>query len=161
MPTRPDATTEPTAADVEATLVASRALLGVVARSLAHALDVVSLPQFRVLVVLSSGGPLRMGALAERMGIVPSTFSRFVDRMVDGGWVRRAPQPESRREVLIQLTPRGAQLVDDVTARRRRELATILHDLPAEERGRLRHAFEAFAAAAGEPPAGDLLALGL
>lgn len=54
----------PATADSDAvveTLTASRALLGVIARSLATVMDTVTLPQFRVLVVLSDFGPLRMG----------------------------------------------------------------------------------------------------
>ena len=89
---------------VEATLTASRALLGVVARSVGGALEVVSLPQFRVLVLVASEGPLRIGTLAQRMGAVPSTFSRTIDRMADGGWVVRQESPQSRREILVDLT---------------------------------------------------------
>jgi DNA-binding MarR family transcriptional regulator len=159
MPTTPEPTTPES--DVDAALIASRALLGVVARSLAEALDVVSLPQFRVLVVLHSGGPLRTGALAAQMHINASTFSRFVDRMVDGGWVVRRPRPGSRREILIDLTRDGARLVEQVTSRRRREIAAILTGLPAAERAVVQRGLEAFAAAAGEPPVDDLLTLGI
>jgi DNA-binding MarR family transcriptional regulator len=74
----------------DATLLASRALLAVVARSLASALEVVTLPQFRVLVVLSTTGPMRMGALADRMQANQSTFTRTMDRIVAGGWALRA-----------------------------------------------------------------------
>ena len=42
--------------DVDATLTASRALVGVVARSLAEVLEQITLPQFRVLVVLLPKG---------------------------------------------------------------------------------------------------------
>jgi hypothetical protein len=48
----------------DATLTASRALLGVVARSLAEVLEMVTLPQFRILVVIASSGTLKMGTLA-------------------------------------------------------------------------------------------------
>jgi DNA-binding MarR family transcriptional regulator len=145
----------------ESTLIASRALLGVVARSLAEALEMVSLPQFRVMVILASSGPLRMGALAARAHTVPSTFSRSIDRMVVGGWVRRSTSPDSRREVLIELTPAGQHLVEHVTERRREEIAAILERLSPGDRAAVGSAFALFAGAAGEPPAEDLLALGL
>ena len=73
----------------DATVTASRALLGIIARSMLPALEDVSLPQFRVLVLLSSAGALRMGALAERLGVTVSTFSRTADRLVTGGWATR------------------------------------------------------------------------
>ena len=145
----------------DATLRASRALLGVVARSVADALDVVTLPQFRVLVVLAGAGPLRMGVLAARVGAVPSTFSRTIDRMADNGWVERKDSPESRREVLIDLTPHGRQLVAHVTERRRRQVAAILSSLNPDQQRMIAEALELFSAAAGEPTPEDLLTLGL
>ncbi|TFC30535.1 MarR family transcriptional regulator [Cryobacterium sp. TMT2-18-3] len=150
-----------TTAAADATLAASRALLGVVARSVTAALDVVTLPQFRVLVVLSSAGPTRMSTLAERMGANPSTFSRSIDRMVAGGWVARGPSPESRREVLITLTSAGRELVDDVTERRRQGIAAILSPLTSEQQKAVRDALQLFADAAGETSASDLLTLGI
>jgi DNA-binding MarR family transcriptional regulator len=145
----------------EATLTTSRALLGVVARSVAEALEMVSLPQFRVLVVLAGSGPLRMGALAQRVGAVPSTFSRSLDRMEHGGWVRREQSPDSRREVLVHLTPHGENLVAHVTDRRRQEIASILAQLKPDDRRAVGRAFALFAAAAGEPLAEDMIILGL
>jgi len=144
-----------------ATLTTSRALLGVVARSVADALELVTLPQFRVLVVLAASGPLRMGALAQRVDAVPSTFSRSLDRMERQGWVTRQPSPGSRREVLIHLTPEGAELVATVTERRCREIARILSELSPTEVETVARGFALFAAAAGEAPPDDLLLLGM
>lgn len=145
----------------EATLTTSRALLGVVARSLSEALEMVTLPQFRVMVILASSGPMRMGALALRIGVVPSTFSRSLDRMVKQGWVHREQSPDSRREVFVHLSAPGEQLVAHVTDRRRKEIAAILARLSRDDRRAVGHAFAIFAAAAGEPPPEDLLLLGL
>jgi len=146
---------------VEATLTASRALLGVVARSLSDVLHTVTLPQFRVLVVLSSVGTLRIGTLAERMNSNPSTFSRTIDRMVTQGWVDRATSVDSRREVLVQITEQGRSLVDQVTEKRRADIAEILGRLaPADQRS-VATALGLFAAAADEPQSNDLLTLGL
>lgn len=159
-----DATSSPTGFPVEATdatLRASRALLGIVARSVADALEVVTLPQFRVLVVLAGAGPLRMGVLAARVGAVPSTFSRTIDRMAENGWVQRKESPESRREVLIDLTEHGHDLVATVTDRRRRQMAAILSSLDATQQRAIIDALELFSTAAGEPAPEDLLTLGL
>lgn len=148
-------------AAAEQMLTASRALLGIVARSVAPALEVVSLPQFRVLVLLSAEGPTRVGQLAERVGANVSTFSRSVDRMVAGGWVLRVENPESRREVLLELTDDGRWLVESVTTRRRREIAAVLEKMTTVDRDALVTAVATFTTAAGEPGVGDLLPLGL
>lgn len=145
----------------ESTLIASRALLGIVARSMVAALHEVTLPQFRALVILSSAGPLRMGAIAERMGTHPSTLSRTVDRLVHGGWVERVINEDSRRETLILLSPKGRQLVDEVSEQRRAQLREILAELTPEAQEKLADAFDVFASAAGEPNSRDLLILGI
>ncbi|MFD1714384.1 MarR family transcriptional regulator [Amnibacterium flavum] len=146
---------------VEATLMTSRALLGVVARSIADVLHDVTLPQFRVLVVLSTVGRLRIGALADRMNSNPSTFSRTIDRMVSHGWVDRTNSTDSRREVLIEVTAKGRALVEHVTDLRRREIAEILGRLSPDEQRGISQALGVFARAAGEAPSRDLLTLGL
>src|ERR1700761_4067837 len=145
----------------DATLLASRALMGVVARSMAGALEVVTLPQFRVLVVLAADGPIRMGALAERLGSNASTLTRTMDRIVAGGWADRSASPDSRREVMICLTESGQALVDDVVARRRSELAKILARLSDADRASVEAALSLFAGAAGEHPLDELLILGI
>lgn len=140
-----------------AVLTASRALLAVVARSIALELDRVTVPQFRVLVILSTAGePVRNRDLAEALGVHPSTFTRNADRLVAGGWVRRAQNPDNRRETLVTLTPAGRRVVDRVTARRRDEIREILGRLTASDRELVLEALSAFGCAAGEPDVGDL-----
>jgi len=146
---------------VDATLTASRALLGIIARSMAPALEKVTLPQFRVLVLLSSSGTLRMGALAERLGVNISTFSRTADRLVLSGWVQREENPDSRREVMLVLTEQGRDLVASVTDHRRRLIEDVLAQMDPADATALAGALQAFADAAGEPALTDLLVLGL
>lgn len=148
------------ASDVDAVVLASRALLAVVARTISPALEELSLPQFRVLVVLVGAGPHRVGALAERLGSVTSTFSRAVDRLEASGWVSREPNPDSRREVIVRATPAARALVERVTALRRAELTAILQPLSDDELARTAAAFRRFAEVAGEPALEDLLPLG-
>lgn len=145
----------------DATLLVSRALLGVVARSVSSALEIVTLPQFRVLVVLSGSGPIRTGALAERLHANQSTFSRSMDRIVAGGWAERSTSPDSRREVLISLTESGLALVAEVTESRHREIRHILKRLSPSEQDSVRAALELFAIAADEYSIEELLVLGI
>lgn len=144
-----------------ATLLASRSLLGFIAQSLAPVLEEITMPQFRVLVVLDGEGALRMGDLAGRIAVHPSTLSRTVDKLVGAGWIERAAGKESRREVHVALTLRGQSLVDEVTAQRRAGIVGVLERLPVEDRIAVHRGMELFAAAAGEASPGDLLELGL
>jgi len=140
---------------VTALLTASRALVGVSARSLADVEETVTIAQFRVLVVLAAHGQTTLVQLASRLGVNASTAQRQVDRLVREGLVDRRENPSDRREVVIVTTVDGAALVDAVTARRREAIARIVRDLPGADRPALIAALEAFAAAADEPAAGS------
>ncbi|MBN9744359.1 MarR family transcriptional regulator [Amycolatopsis sp. A1MSW2902] len=139
----------------EAVLTASRLLVAVSARSIASVGDLITMPQFRLLVVLHSRGPLKQAALAEHLGVTPSTASRMIDRLVAVELVARLGNPSSRREVVIELTQEGDRIVRVVTQRRRREIAAVVEKMPESARRGLVDALTAFAEAGGEPPAGN------
>lgn len=141
----------------EAVLTASRLLVAVSVKSLAAVEDALTLPQFRLLVVLHSRGPLKHAVLAEYLGVNPSTASRMVDRLVGVGMVARQASPNSRREVVIELTDAGNRAVERATASRRREIAKIVAKMPDTARRGLVEVLAAFAEAGGEPPAGTTL----
>ena len=147
--------------EVEAGLRASRAMLGIVASSVAPALEQVSLAHFRVLVLLETMGPVRVGTLAERLGVVVSTFSRSLDRLEAGGWVQRGQGAGDRREVTVTITELGSGLVQEVTRQRTEALGAALAQVPVGDRAVLDRAFTAFADAVGEPGLKDVLVLGL
>lgn len=145
----------------EAVLTASRLLVAVSARSLNEVEESLTLPQFRALVVLASRGPLRLTHLAEHLAVNPSTAMRMAERLAASGMIDRAPNPENRRESILTLTDTGRRVVEQVTGRRRAEIAAIVESMPAAHRERLVEALEAFSAAGGEPPAGhDPIPLG-
>ena len=137
-------------AAAEAALVASRALVGVAARSLAAIEGTITLVQYRALVLLASRGVLNVGGLAEALGIHASTATRLCDRLAEKGLIDRRTSAESRREVVIGLTSAGRALVRSVTERRRREIRKIVGRLDPPRRAELVAAFGAFADAAGE-----------
>lgn len=127
-------------------------MVAVAARSLAAVDDTVTLPQYRALVVLSALGPQPTGQLAEQLGIHQSTATRLCDRLVDKHLVARSVSPANRREVTISITETGAELVEHVSATRRREFSEIVERIPAHLRGPMVRAMRAFADAAGEVP---------
>lgn len=137
---------------VDAFIGASRALVAVAARSLAGLEDEVTLPQYRVLVVLATQGTQRATDLAASLEVSPSTASRMIERLVRKGLVRRTRARDDRRTVRLHLTEAGRQVVVQVTDRRRREVERILRQIPAREWPRLTDALRTFASAAGEGP---------
>jgi DNA-binding MarR family transcriptional regulator len=137
----------------DAVLTASRLLVGVSARSIAAVADSITLPQFRLLVVLSTRGAVNMSVVAEQLDVNPSTATRMVDRLIAAGMVSRDTNPASRREVVVQLTAAGGDLVGRVTRLRRKEIAAIVARMPGKHRQELVDALEAFTEAGGEPSA--------
>lgn len=145
----------------EAMLTASRVLVAVSARSLHDVEDRVTLPQFRALVVLASRGSMRLTSLAGILAVNPSTAMRMAERLHAAGMIDRGAKPGDRRESILSLTEAGGKVVEQVTARRRSEIASIVSRMPQEHRAGLVEALKAFNAASGEPPAGhDPIPLG-
>jgi DNA-binding MarR family transcriptional regulator len=140
---------------VEALLRASRALVGVAARSVADIDPDVTLPQYRALVVLASRGPQKVADIATELGVAPSTGTRMVDRLIRKGLIGRERSSTDRRVVRVTLTVAGRQLVDRVMRRRRRQLATIVAATTEVWHPAVAPALRAFAEAAGDVPEQD------
>ncbi len=132
---------------VDAMLLSSRALVAVSARSIAAAQGV-TVPQFRMLVVLDAG-PTNLSGLAYALDVAPSTAMRMVDRLVEAGTVARTVLPDNRRETHLSLTPSGRRTVRTVTTRRRRDLQAVVERIPAARRAAV-DAMADFAAAADQ-----------
>ena len=139
---------------VTALLTASRALVGVSARSLATVEDTVTIAQFRSLVILSSKGPSTLANLAAELGVTASTAQRQIDRLVGQELVTRRENPSDRREVVIAITAAGKRIVDTATRRRRKAIAGIVANMSPMDADALIDALDAFAKAASEPTAG-------
>lgn len=132
----------------ETLLYASRALVGVAARSLA---DVeVTLPQFRALVVISESPRTTVSALGSALGIHSTSASRLCDRLVRKRLIQRVEGSDDRRETELRLAAEGQRLVDRVSERRRADLLEIVERMGAEVTADVVRALQAFAAAADE-----------
>lgn len=73
--------------------------------------------QARVVRLLADG-PLRMAAIAERLGVVPRTATDMVDSVEAAGLVDRRVDPDDRRSVLVDLAPGGRLLIERLDAAR-------------------------------------------
>jgi DNA-binding MarR family transcriptional regulator len=105
------------------------------------------------LIELHDEGPLRLNALADRMGTSAATASRAVDALVQLGLVDRVPDPHDRRAVQLDLSARGRSLVDERKARAADAFAPAVDALGAAERQQLVRLLERMAdALAVSPP---------
>jgi DNA-binding MarR family transcriptional regulator len=116
----------PSAEQIEAVVLATRVLVAVTAQSL----DDVTLPQFRVLVMIASRGPQNLTAVAQGLGVHASNATRLCDKLVQAGLIQRSEDPADRRNLVVALTAAGYQLVQDMTDQRRAAIAHILAKMP-------------------------------
>ncbi|MGW2181119.1 MarR family winged helix-turn-helix transcriptional regulator [Streptomyces sp. NPDC001732] len=91
--------------------------------------------QFRLLrTVAHYDGPPRMADLAQRLDVVPRAVTSLVDGLEASGRVRRAPDPDNRRVVRIEMTEEGRATLRSLRDARRAAAEEILAPLTAEQR---------------------------
>ncbi len=67
--------------------------------------------QFFVLVAIHSRGRPTMRALSDNMQVSMPTMTGIIERLVNAGYVRRVLLEEDRRQVLVELTAQGTQMI--------------------------------------------------
>jgi DNA-binding MarR family transcriptional regulator len=92
-------------------------LLRELTSSLHHLNDVVGgrvdlrATDIEVLDLVARHGPMSPGELSTTTGIHPATLTGIIDRLEDGGWMRRAPDSDDRRRVRLEAVwERGGEL---------------------------------------------------
>jgi DNA-binding MarR family transcriptional regulator len=148
----------PEPGDISQLMFASRAVTAAVVRALASIDTTLTVPQMRVLVLLWTGEPLNLSAVAEGLGVNASNASRTCDRLVSAGLVDRGAGTVDRRHVALTLTARGRDVVERLMDRREQELAAIVGRMTEPDQHRLMSALEPFNDAASSDlwPSGDL-----
>lgn len=89
------------------------------------------------LVRLLARGPLRMSVIAERLAVVARTVTDVVDGAEVAGLVARRDDPTDRRSTLVELTPSGRRLLDQLDTARSQSAARVFGVLTEAERGQM------------------------
>jgi DNA-binding MarR family transcriptional regulator len=92
--------------------------------------------QARVVRLLADG-PLRMSVIADRLAVVPHSVTDVVDRAERAGVVARRRDPQDRRSTLVELTPLGQRLLDQLDEARRESATRVFRPLTDEQRREL------------------------
>lgn len=66
--------------------------------------------EYGIYSVIVEGGPITPGELAHRLGMRASTLSGYLAAMARHGHLRRFPNPQDRRSVLLELTASGRDI---------------------------------------------------
>lgn len=131
-------------------MAASRAFVALAARSLGPVEGVVTLMQWRALVVISVERQHTLKAVAAALGVHASTATRLVEGLVANGMLTRRDDPADRRYVSLALTRKAERLVEKVNAARQRDIDDVLGRIDVSRRHPIALALQEFADAAGE-----------
>ena len=93
----------------------------------------VSPPRLSALSVVVTAGPIGIGALAATEGVAAPTMTRLVDGLQRDGLVRRRPDPNDARGVLVEATATGRRVLTKGRQQRVRTLIDGLTGLTNEE----------------------------
>lgn len=66
-------------------------------------------PQGRILYVLWEHPRLTISEIARQTSLAKPTLTSMLDRMEQGGLVRRIPDSENRRQVFVEMTPQASE----------------------------------------------------
>ncbi len=94
----------------------------------------ISFPQFFLLGHLAEEETLSMSDIAGRMRHTTAAATGLVDRLETLGYANRTHSPEDRRKVLVQITPAGRALYNQVRDGIVNNLSEMMKHLLPEER---------------------------
>jgi len=113
-----------------------------------------SMPQFSLLMQMHYKGACGMSEVSERFEITPAAASQLVDKLVQGGFLKREEDPKDRRAKLLNLTGKGRQLIQQGIEERYRWVDELAGRLSGEERAKISEALDIMTNAARELESG-------
>ena len=87
----------------------------------------------QTLCLIGYKNSLTMGELANLLGVSYGTPTVTIDRLVEKNFVKRIPDKEDRRKVLVTLTGKGEKIYDEMTEIRLNYLGSIYEKLSEDE----------------------------
>ena len=107
-----------------------------------------SMPQFSILMQLHYKGACGMSEISERFDVSAAAASQLVDKLVHAGYLERTEDPSDRRAKLLDLSPKGKQLVEQGINERYRWMGELTSRLSAEEQAQVGEALSILTSAA-------------
>jgi DNA-binding MarR family transcriptional regulator len=86
----------------------------------------ISMTQLHVMNMLERHGEVAMSRLAEMLDVSDSNATGLIDRIEERGFVERIRVPSDRRVVLVRITDRGREVMEEVETLREEMLERML-----------------------------------
>ena len=90
--------------------------------------------RFLVLWYITKNQPVNMSYLHDKMYMANSTLTVIVDRLVEDSFLKRYRNPKDRREVLLELTESGTDILSRLLNIRHSFLEKALEDLSEKQK---------------------------
>jgi DNA-binding MarR family transcriptional regulator len=104
--------------------------------------------QSQVLFHVADHAACHMGDVAKAFGVTMPAVTHIVDRLEEKHLVTRGDHPGDRRVHLLEVTPQGQALVEELHAMQLRGVEDVLARMSAEDRERVVRGLEALVDAA-------------
>jgi DNA-binding MarR family transcriptional regulator len=92
-----------------------------------------AVPQFRALMHINRNPGASLQGVAHHLGLTAPTVSKMVDGLVLDGLVRREPSPKDRRQITLNLTDRGQEILEQAHQATQARLSEVLAQLTPHE----------------------------
>lgn len=96
--------------------------------------DAVTEGQFVALGMLLRHGPMTPSAMAEHERMKPPSMTCIVGALADAGLVTKSDSPEDRRTVIVEISPRGREVLEETIRLRQEWLDVRLDQLDDSQR---------------------------
>jgi DNA-binding MarR family transcriptional regulator len=107
----------------------------------------ITAPQFQALQILINNEEMTIGELSQKIALACSTITDLIDRMEKAELVLRRKSSKDKRVVIVEVLPRGHEILEKVLKKRRTYLRGKMADYQLEEmellRGQLATLYEA------------------
>jgi MarR family 2-MHQ and catechol resistance regulon transcriptional repressor len=104
--------------------------------------------EFRILEVLLHKGPMPVNTIGPKVFLTPGSISVAVGRLLKRGLVTRTDSSEDRRVRVVDLTPSGRRLIEQVFAAHSRQIDRLAEVLSSKERRQIARGLKSFGKAA-------------
>ena len=87
-----------------------------------------------ILMALGEEGSLSPAEISEKIAMDSATLSGVLERMAEGGMIKREENPEDRRSIRVSLTARAKKMQEDLAVQRQAINEELTGKLTLEER---------------------------
>ena len=102
----------------------------------------ITIPQFQALQILIHNESLTIGELSQKMALACSTITDLIDRMEKTELVVRQKSEKDKRVVIVEVLPKGHDILEKVLKKRRAYLKGKMSDFNIENMDLLREQLE-------------------